>query len=58
MFDINSDNQIDLTELLRAMKELDLETDEQKITGLFKDLDTNGDGTIDIDEFRRLVGGM
>merc|ERR1712215_232852 len=56
MFDKNSDGKIDIEELKVAMKELDLESDSAKVEQLLKDLDKNGDGTIDYVEFGRLLG--
>ena len=56
MFDKNSDGMIDLVELKGAMRDLELEQDPAKVEALLKDLDRNGDGSLDYVEFGRLLG--
>eukprot|EP00092_Neocalanus_flemingeri_P010123 GFUD01010908.1.p1 GENE.GFUD01010908.1~~GFUD01010908.1.p1 ORF type:complete len:163 (-),score=68.58 GFUD01010908.1:63-551(-) len=56
MFDKNSDGMIDVHELKEAMKDLQLEQDPAKVEQLFKDLDKDGNGSIDYVEFGRLLG--
>merc|ERR1711915_272234 len=56
MFDKNEDGITNIDDLKEAMKTLDLEQDPDKVEQLFKDLDKNGDGSIDYVEFGRLLG--
>ena len=56
IFDRNNDGMITLHELQDTMKELQLEQDPAKVEKLLKDLDKNGDGSLDYLEFTRLLG--
>lgn len=52
-FDKDGSGSIDKDELAELSKELGAELTEDQLTNALKDLDLNGDGVIDIDEFSR-----
>ena len=52
-FDKDGSGSIDKDELADLSKELGAELTEDQLTNALKDLDLNGDGVIDIDEFSR-----
>ncbi len=52
-FDKDGSGSIDKQELADLSKELGSELTEEQLQNALKDLDLNGDGVIDIDEFAR-----
>ena len=52
-FDKDGSGSIDREELADLSKELGSELTEEQLKNALKDLDLNGDGVIDIDEFAR-----
>jgi len=52
-FDKDGSGAIDKVELGQLSKDLGQELSEEQLTAALRDLDLNGDGVIDIDEFRR-----
>lgn len=56
VFDADKSGAIDLGELKNAIVALGLEHSAEKITNLLKDLDKNGDNSIDFEEFLTMLG--
>jgi hypothetical protein len=52
-FDKDNSGVIDKAELQQLMKELGQEIDDQQTEAALRDLDLNGDGVVDLDEFKR-----
>ncbi|KAI7884596.1 EF-hand [Lichtheimia hyalospora FSU 10163] len=54
-FDRNGDNLISRDELQHVMTNLGEQLSPNDITAMMKEADTNGDGFIDFEEFKRLL---
>ena len=54
-FDIDGNGKIDRDELAQVMKNLGQELSAEEIEAMMKEADTDGDGTIDFEEFKALM---
>jgi calmodulin len=54
-FDIDGNGRIDREELAQVMKNLGQELTAEEIDAMMKEADTDGDGTIDFEEFKALM---
>ena len=55
LFDKDQSGNIDIHELRDAMKALGVYLPKEKIKALMKDIDTDGSGTVEFDEFLNLM---
>jgi len=54
-FDIDGNGKIDRDELAQVMKNLGQELSAEEIEAMMKEADTDGDGSIDFEEFKALM---
>mmetsp|Transcript_1076 Transcript_1076/g.2183 ORF Transcript_1076/g.2183 Transcript_1076/m.2183 type:complete len:233 (-) Transcript_1076:60-758(-) len=58
VFDADGSGDIDVKEIAEAMKALGAETSEDELKTLIAEVDTDGGGSIDFDEFCALMGNL
>jgi len=58
MYDVNRDNQIDRTELLKVFKDLNMSDYEKEADKLMERLDSNKDGSISFAEFIKALRSL
>ena len=54
-FDKNNDNMISKEELKETLMEDNLEVSDEEIMKLLEDIDSNADGKVDFDEFKKMM---
>jgi Ca2+-binding EF-hand superfamily protein len=57
IFDDNNNGSLDSYEFKKAIKDFQIDVPDCDIDTLYKVMDINGDGTIDFNEFLRMVVG-
>ncbi|KAH3731475.1 calmodulin D [Pelomyxa schiedti] len=55
LFDVNHDGKIDASELTRVMINLGQKPTEQEVRDMIHDVDTDGNGTVDFEEFVQMM---
>eukprot|EP01043_Picozoa_sp_COSAG02_P061964 COSAG02_NODE_8437_length_2570_cov_2.064751_1_plen_452_part_00 len=56
--DVDGDGQVTREEAMRYFREQEIDLDEKTVAMIFEGVDSNGDGTVDIAEFPRLMDAV
>ncbi|KKJ01442.1 EF-hand domain-containing protein [Prochlorothrix hollandica] len=56
--DVDNSGFLDAEELIKLMQDADLDVSLDEVKAMIKMADTNGDGVIDLKEFKQLMGNL
>ena len=56
--DVDNSGFLDAEELIKLMQDVDLDVSLDEVKAMIKMADTNGDGVIDLKEFKQLMGNL